>query len=338
MSWKFWSLWKRSPEPPMPSPESPDWERALINRLALEHLRDQRRRQRWGTVFKLSILVYLVGLLAVGLGRELWKGVETGKDHTALVEVKGVIAADSDASADRVIAALREAFKADHVKGVVLRINSPGGSPVQSGYINDEVRRLKEKYKKDKGKDLPVYAVAVDLCASGGYYVAVAADKIYADRASLVGSIGVRIDSFGLQDAMQKLGVERRLLTAGKNKGILDPFSPLSEDQRQFIQGVLDDLHRQFVAAVKAGRGDRLRGGNELFSGLFWSGDQAVGLGLVDGLGSASYVARELIGAETLVDYTQRRSVLEGLAERLGTTAASAFLSVFAQAGSATLR
>jgi protease IV len=338
MTWKFWNLWKRYPEPPMPSPGDPDWERALINRMALEHLRDQRRGRRWGAIFKLLILLYLLGLLAVGLSRDLWKGIKAGEDHSALIEIKGVISADTDASADRVISALRDAFDADHVKGVILRINSPGGSPVQSGYINDEVHRLKEKYKKDKGKDMPVYAVAVDLCASGGYYVAVAADKIYADKASLVGSIGVRIDSFGFEDAMKEYGVERRLLRAGKNKGILDPFSPLPEDQRQFIQGVLDDLHKQFIAAVKTGRGDRLKGGDELYSGLFWNGDQAVGLGLVDGLGSSSYVAREVVGAETLVDYTKKRDFFEGLAQRLGTSLASGMLEVLSLAGGGTPR
>ena len=192
------------------------------------------------------------------------------------------------------------------------------------------MRRLKEQYKKDNGKDMPVYAVATDLCASGGYYVAVAADQIYADKASLVGSIGVRLDAFGFEQAMKDLGVERRLLTAGKNKGILDPFSPMPEDQRQFLQGVLDDLHRQFIAVVKTGRGDRLKGGDEIFSGLFWSGDQAVALGLVDGLGSSGYVARELIGAENLVDYTKKKDLFEGLAERFGAGVANGFLHVFA--------
>ncbi len=189
---------------------------------------------------------------------------------------------------------------------------------MQAGYINDEIKRLKAKYKKEKDKEMPVYAVAADLCASGGYYIAVGTDAIYVDKASLVGSIGVRIDGFGFQDAMKELGIERRLLTAGANKGILDPFSPLPESQRLFIQGVLDTLHRQFIAEVKAGRGDRLKGGDELFSGLFWSGQEAVELGLADGLGSAGYVAREVIGAEKIVDYTQKRDLLNSLAKRLG--------------------
>lgn len=317
----------------MPAPGDPDWERALINRMAAEYLRDQRRGKRWGAIFKLLILLYLIALLAIGLSRDFWKQLEAAGEHTALVEVKGLISSQTDASADRVIAGLRDAFEADQVKGVILRINSPGGSPVQSGYINDEIRRLKEKYKKDKGKDMPVYAVAADLCASGGYYVAVGADQIYADKASLVGSIGVRVDAFGFEEAMRELGVERRLLTAGKNKGILDPFSPLSEEQRAFVQGVLDDLHRQFIAAVKQGRGDRLKGGDELFSGLFWSGEQALALGLVDGLGSSSYVARELIKAETIVDYTKQRDLFEGLAKRLGAGVAQGLMDVIASMG-----
>lgn len=329
MSWKFWT--RR--DAPMPAPGDPDWERALINRMALEHLREQRRSKRWGTVFKLLILLYLIGILAAALSRDVWEGLKAAGEHTALVNVKGVISSETDASADRVVSGLREAFEAHNVKGVILRINSPGGSPVQSGYINDEIRRLKERYKKDNDKDLPVYAVAADLCASGGYYVAVGADQIYADKASLVGSIGVRIDAFGLEEAMRELGVERRLLTAGKNKGILDPFSPLPEEQREFIQGVLDDLHRQFIAAVKQGRGDRLKGGDELFSGLFWSGEQALALGLVDGLGSSSYVARELIKAETIVDYTKERDLFEGLAKRLGAGVAQGLFEAAATLG-----
>jgi len=334
MNWKFW---QRRGEP-MPAPGDPDWERSLINRMALEHLRDQRRGRRWGNIFKLLVLLYLLGLLGVAMSRSAFDGLKTGKDHSALVQVKGIISADSEASADRVISALRDAFAAEHVKGVILRLNSPGGSPVQSGYINDEIHRLKEKYKKDKGKDLPVYAVAVDLCASGAYYVAVAADKIYADKASLVGSIGVRIDAFGFEQTMKDVGVERRLLVSGANKGILDPFSPLPEAQRQFIQTVLDDLHQQFITAVKTGRGDRLKGGDELFSGLFWSGDQAVALGLVDGLGSSSYVARELIGAETLVDYTKKKDLFESFADRLGASVANGVLQVFSLLGGGTMR
>ncbi|MBK1723252.1 S49 family peptidase [Thiocystis violacea] len=314
MNWRFW---KRR-EAPMPSPDQPDWERAVMNRMAAEYVHDQRSRRRWGNAFKLLILLYLVALLVIANRGDLSDMVSPGEKHTALIDVKGVIAADSDASADRVITALRAAFKADDVKGIVIRINSPGGSPVQAAYINDEIKRLKAKYKKDNDREMPVYAVAVDLCASGGYYIAVGADQIYVDKGSLVGSIGVRIDSFGFQKAMEDYGIERRLLTAGDNKGILDPFSPLSESQRRFIQGVLDNLHQQFIAEVKAGRGDRLKGGDEIFSGLFWSGQEAVELGLADGLGSSSSVAREVIGAEKIVEYTQKRDLLESVAKRLG--------------------
>jgi len=312
----------------MPSPGDEHWERALINRMAQEFLHDQRRGRFWSGLFKVLLLLYLMALLIAIYSQDLLSRLEPVKDHTALVEVKGIISPETQASADKIITALREAFEAEHAKGVILRINSPGGSPVQAAYVNDEIRRLKAKYKKDKGKDMPVYAVAADLCASGGYYIAVAADQIYADKGSLVGSIGVRLDGFGFQKAMEDLGVERRLLTAGAHKGILDPFSPLSEQDRAFVQTLLDTLHGQFIRVVKEGRGDRLKGGDEVFSGLFWSGEQALALGLVDGLGSSGYVAREVIGAETIVDYTKKKDLLEGLAERLGAGAAGALLRV----------
>jgi protease-4 len=324
MHWKFWT---KRPDG-MPSPDSPDWERALINKLALEHLREQRRGRRWGTFFKAAILFYLIGLLVAAYSQDIIGRLSPTETHTAVIDIKGIIAPEADASADRVITALREAFEAEHVKGIVLRINSPGGSPVQAGYINDEVKRLKAKYKEDHDKEMPVYAVATDICASGGYYVAVAADAIYADKASLVGSIGVRIGSFGLEQAINELGIERRLLTAGANKGILDPFSPLPPDQRAFIQAVLDDLHDQFIAVVRAGRGDRLKGDDAVFSGLFWSGEEAVALGLVDGLGSTSSVARDLIEAPELVDYTKKRDLFETFSQRLGASFAAGLLEV----------
>ncbi|NCA68607.1 MAG: S49 family peptidase [Sphingobacteriia bacterium] len=314
MSWKFWG---RRPNP-MPSPDSPEWERALINRLALEHLRDQRRGRRWGILFKFLILLYLIALLVAAYSQDLIARVSPSEDHTAVIDIKGVIAPETDASADRVITALRKAFETDQVKGIVLRINSPGGSPVQAGYIHDEIVRLKAKYKKDKDAEMPVHAVATDVCASAGYYIAVAADAIHVDKASLVGSIGVRIGSFGFDEAIKSLGIERRLLTAGENKGILDPFSPLPPEQRIFVQAVLDDLHGQFIEVVRAGRGDRLDAGEEVFSGLFWSGEEALELGLVDALGSASSVARDLVGAEKLVDYTVKRDLFETFSRRLG--------------------
>lgn len=323
MNWKFWT--RRSSE--VPSPDAPDWERALINKLALEHLREQRRGRRWSLLFKTLILVYLIVLLLAAYSQDILERMTPSEEHTALIKIDGLIAPESDARADRVVKGLRDAFEAERVKGIILRINSPGGSPVQAGYINDEIRRLKEKYREDNNKDMPVYAVATDLCASGAYYVAVAADAIYADKASLIGSIGVRIGSFGFEDAIKSLGVERRLLTAGDNKGILDPFSPLPPHQREFIQTVLDELHQQFIDAVKEGRGERLRGGDELFSGLFWSGREAVELGLVDELGSSSAVARDVIGAETIVDYTSKPDLFDDLLRRVGASVAAGFVN-----------
>nr|VFK01721.1 MAG: protease-4 [Candidatus Kentron sp. H]VFK02021.1 MAG: protease-4 [Candidatus Kentron sp. H]VFK05154.1 MAG: protease-4 [Candidatus Kentron sp. H] len=298
--------------PPQDNP-SPTWERDLLNRLAFAALKEQRRARRWGIFFRFALIAYLLLLLLIYLPANLHPS-HSGGEHTALVEIRGPIAEGHDASADRVISGLRSAFEDKNTKGVVLRINSPGGSPVQAGYINDEIARLHEKYP-----DIPLHAVIMDICASGGYYVAVAADRIYADKSSIIGSIGVLIDGFGFVEAMEKLGVERRLLTAGEHKGLLDPFSPTDPAARSHLQSVLDELHRQFIQEVKEGRGDRLRGGeDELFNGLVWSGKQAVRLGLADALGNSSYVAREIIGAENIVDFTWERDYLERFAERLG--------------------
>jgi protease-4 len=261
----------------------------------------------------MGILLYLLLLVAAYYADGFGDSIFGVGEHTALVDVEGVIAPKGDASADRIITALRDAFEADKSKGVIVRINSPGGSPVQAGYVYDEIRRLREKYPKK-----PVYAVASDICASGAYYVAAATDKIYVNKATLIGSIGVRLDSFGFQQAMDDLGIQRRLLTAGDHKGILDPFSPLDEWDKQFVQGLLDNLHQQFIAAVKEGRGDRLKGGDELFSGLFWTGEESTALGLSDALGSSSYVAREVIGAEEIVKYSKKQDLLERFSDRLG--------------------
>lgn len=301
---------------PLPAPGDPHWERALLNHLALEFIRDQRRRRRWGNFFKLAALVYLVAALVPVLylvATEAHDTADVNQDHAALVEINGLIAADTAASADRVVAALRKAFAAERAKGVILRIDSPGGSPVQAGYINREIRRLREKHP-----DKPVYAVAADLCASAAYYIAVAADRIYVDPASLVGSIGVRLDSFGLDRAIAEWGIERRLLVAGERKGILDPFLPLAPADVAFIKGLLEGIHRQFIAAVKEGRGDRLKGGEELFSGLFWTGEESIALGLADGVGSSGSVAREVLGVEEIIKYSKKHDLLDRLAERFG--------------------
>jgi protease-4 len=318
MSWRFWK--KREP---LPGPGDEGWEKALVNRVVLEHLEEHRRGRRWGILFKLLLFAYLIALLVLLWPENLYESVKPGDAHTALVDIKGVIAPETSASADRVVKALRDAYEDANTKGIILRINSPGGSPVQAGYINDEIKRLRKK-----NPDIPVYAVAADLCASGGYYVAVAADEIYVDKASLVGSIGVRIGTFGFVDAINELGVERRLLTAGPNKGILDPFSPLPEEQKAFLQGVLDKLHQQFIGVVRERRGDRLKGGDELFSGLFWSGEESVALGLADGLGSSGYVARELVGAEKIVKYSTKKDLIERFADRLGAATADALLNL----------
>jgi protease-4 len=250
--------------------------------------------------------------------------------HTALVELKGVIAADSKASGDKIINSLQAAFKDKNTVGVVLRINSPGGSPVQAGYINDEIKRLRTKYK-----DIPLYVVVQDICASGGYYIAAAADKIYVDKASIIGSIGVIMDGFGFTGSMDKLGVERRLITAGANKGFLDPFSPVNAEQQKYAQQMVSEIHQQFIAVVKQGRGKRLKESPEMFSGLVWSGEKSIELGLADGLGSLDSVARDVVKAEQIVDFTADESFSESLARRLGTTAAESFFNGMVSAGTA---
>ena len=265
---------------------------------------------------------YLLMLFFIYMPDSGDSGVSIGK-HTALIDINGVIAADAAANADSIITGLRAAFKNKGTAGVILRINSPGGSPVQAGYINDEIVRLRSRHP-----DIPLYAVIGDICASGGYYIAVAADDIYADKASVVGSIGVLMDGFGFVEAMNKLGVERRLITAGEHKGFLDPFSPMKSQEKEHIKTLLGDIHKQFIDVVKKGRGDRLADNSELFSGLVWTGEQSVELGLIDGLGNSSYVAREVIGVEKIVDFTQREPILDRFVERLGVAMANTLSSL----------
>ena len=288
------------------------WERQALEKIALAGIQEQRRARQWGIFFKLLIFIYLFALLFVGMGWVGKKDTGTGK-HTALVEVRGVIAHDSSASADSITTGLQDAFKDKRTQGVILRINSPGGSPVQAGYINDEVRRLRAKYP-----NIPLYAVVEDICASGGYYVAVAADRIYVDKASIIGSIGVLMDGFGFTGTMEKLGVERRLLAAGENKGFLDPFSPILESHKDYAQQMLGQIHQQFITVVREGRGKRLKETPEMFSGLLWVGQKSIELGLADAYGSVDYVAREVIKAEDIVDFTPRENVAERLAKRFG--------------------
>jgi protease-4 len=306
------------------TPPPSQWERQVLEKLASSALDEQRRARRWGIFFKLLAFAYLFLLLFLFKAEMLEFGeTASGEKHTALVEIQGVIAADSEARADHVIGGLRKAFEDKHTAGVILRINSPGGSPVQAGYINDEIRRLREKYK-----DIPVYAVITDLCASGGYYIAAAADKIYVDKASIVGSIGVIMNGFGFVETMEKLGVERRLLIAGEHKALFDPFSPEKPEESAHLQAMLNQIHQQFIDTVKQGRGERLKDDPKLFSGLVWSGEEAIALGLADELGSSSYVAREVIKAETIVDFTPKKDYLERFAKRFGAAMAENLVHV----------
>jgi protease IV len=297
-----------------------NWERRVLERLATDGLREQRRARRWGIFFKLLAFGFLFFVLFAALGA--WTGSERLclDKCTAMVEIQGEIDATSRASADNVIAGLQAAFKNKGTQGVVLKINSPGGSPVQAGEINDEIRRLRGKYP-----DTPIYAVVEEICASGAYYVAVAADKIYVDKASLVGSIGVIMDGFGFVGALDKLGIERRALTAGDNKAFLDPFSPLSAKQKEYAQQMLGDIHQQFIAVVKAGRGTRIKDSPELFSGLVWNGKRSIELGLTDALGSVRSVARDVVKAEDIVDFTVQENVAERVARKFGATMGRGF-------------
>jgi len=295
------------------------WERGVLERLATAGLKEQRRSRMWGIFFKLLFFTYLSIIIVLAMD---WRDTGTegaGGNHTALVQLNGLIGPGTDASAERINAALRAAFKDGSTKGVVLEINSPGGSPVQAQNIYDEIRRLRKKYPL-----IPLYAVVEDICASGGYYVAAAADRIYVTRSSIVGSVGVRMDGFGVTGLMKKLGVERRLLTAGKNKGFLDPFLPEDAKQKADAQAMLDQIHEQFIHDVRQGRGKRLKETPDMFSGLIWTGQKSVSLGLADGFGTLHSVARDVIKADKVVDYTQKENFAEKFARRFGASAASA--------------
>lgn len=310
------------------SEENTQWERKLLEKLASEALVEQRRKRRWGIFFKLIGLAYVGILIASLLGFATGGPSLEVTRHTALVDLDGVIASDSLASADRINAGLRAAFESEGSVGVVLRINSPGGSPVQAGLINDEIGRLRAKYPEK-----PFYAVVEEICASGGYYVAVAADKIYVDKASLVGSIGVIMNGFGFTGTMEKLGVERRLITAGENKGFLDPFSEEDPYQTEFAKQMAEEIHQQFIQVVKEGRGEKLANNPELFSGLVWTGAKSVELGLADELGSIDTIARDVLKAEDILDYTQQDSLAERFAERVGVVFGQGVRSVFPEFG-----
>lgn len=302
---------------PQPPNNDANWERKTLEKLVFAALDEQRARRRWGIAFKVLGFGYLLAVLIAVVD---WGTAEHQERHTAMVNLLGVIEAKGDASAENLVAALNSAFEEKNAVGVILRINSPGGSPVQAGIVNDEIRRLRTKFP-----DKPLYAVVEDMCASGGYYVAAAADSIYVDKASIVGSIGVLMDGFGFTGTMDKFGVERRLLTAGENKGFLDPFSPQAPQHKAHAQLLLNDIHKQFIDVVKAGRGKRLKETPEMFSGLMWTGAQSIQLGLADGYGSVDSVARDVIKAEKIFDYSVKDNIAERFAKRLGAGTAASF-------------
>ena len=304
------------------------WHRDLVDRLAFAALNEQRRARRWNIFFKGLLALYLLALLFLYLPED-WSSLSkvSGK-HTALVELRGLISDTTEASADTVIAGLREAFEDKNTAGVILRANSPGGSPVQSSYIYNEIQRLREKHP-----DTPIYGVVTDMCASGCYYVVSATDKIYVDNASIVGSIGVRMDSFGFVGSLEKLGIERRLYTAGESKGFLDPFLPSKVKDVEHVNKLLGDIHTQFIDAVRKGRGDRLQESPDLYTGLIWTGEESIALGLADDIGSSGYVAREVIGEEDIVDFTEEPDLLKRISDRIGVAMARAMGSFFVDGG-----
>jgi len=294
------------------SPNDAKWQRDVIEKLAFAAINEQKTARRWSTLFKGLAFIYFLILILMALGI-VSNGKKTYEAHTALIDISGVIEAGGEVNADAVLSSLRDAYDNKATKGIILRINSPGGSPVQAGIINDEIKRLRKLHA-----DIPVYAVVEDICASGGYYIAAAADKIYVDKASIVGSIGVLMDGYGFTEIMKKVGVERRLMTAGENKAMLDPFSPVNPKHQQLAQAMLNEVHEQFKTVVRQGRGSRLKETPEVFSGLFWSGEQSIKLGLADALGSTDYVAREVIKQEDIVDFTYQDDFASRIAKRIG--------------------
>lgn len=302
-----------------------DWQRSIIEKVALAAIAEQSKARRWGIFFKSLTFAYLTVILCLTI-YPIFKNefdIDT-KEHTAVVDIVGVIAEGKDASAEDIIKSLRAAVKDKHTKGIILHANSPGGSPVQSAYVYDEIKRMKKEYPK-----IPIYAVVGDICASGCYYIVSASDKIFVNPASLIGSIGVLMDGFGFVDSMQKLGVDRRLITAGTHKAMLDPFSPTKKDDTVYMQGLIDQVHQQFIAAVKAGRGTRLQDSPDIFSGLIWTGEAGIKLGLADAIGDNDTVAKKVIGAEKRVNFTQKDDLLDKISGKLGASFGQAIGSFF---------
>ena len=305
------------------------WHRDLVNRLAFAAVDEQRRTRRWSVFFKCLLALYLLALLILYMPTDWSDLSRTSVKHTALVDLKGVISDSSEASADNIITGLRDAFEDENTAGIILRANSPGGSPVQSAYIYDEIKRLRELYP-----DTPLYAVVTDVCASGCYYVVSAADDIYVNNSSIVGSIGVRMDSFGFVDTLKMLGVERRLYTAGESKGFLDPFTPSKPADVAHVKLLLESIHEQFISAVKSGRGERLKDNEKLFTGLVWTGEESLPMGLADKVGSSGYVAREVIGEEEIVEFTEKQDLWEKLSDRIFVAMAKGMSELFASGAS----
>jgi|TARA_B100000959_G_C14855757_1_gene572081 protease-4 len=296
--------------------DSYKFENSLANEFAKEVLKEQRKTRRWGIFFKLIIAVYIAAFFVIYIYENNSLRSFSPQKHTAVIEINGIISTETAANADFIITGLRNAYRDENTQGIILRINSPGGSPVQAGYVNDEIKRLREKHP-----DIPVFAVITDICTSGGYYIAVAADKIFANKASIVGSIGVVMSGFGFVDAIEKLGIERRLLFSGDSKALMDPFIPIDFFEQKHMQKILDKIHQQFISVVKDGRGENIRNQyeEELFSGLIWSGEESVKLGLIDGLASTSEVARDIIGNEYIINYTKRENYFDRFAKQIGT-------------------
>lgn len=297
----------------MPKGKDAQWERSVIENLAFAAITEQRKTRRWGIFFKFLLFIYLLAVLGLAVAPFDQKSLKTGTMHTAVVDVKGVISETTATNASMIIEGLKSAFEDKNTKGIILRMNTPGGSPVQSDYVYHEIRRMKKERP-----DLPIYAVVSDVCASGGYYIASAADKIFVNESSLIGSIGVIMNGFGFVTAMEKLGVQRRLLIAGEHKALLDPFSPVSNEEKTHVQGLLTRVHEQFINAVRAGRGDRLRNDPEIFSGLIWTGADSIELGLADSVGNTRSVAKDIIGAEELVNFTPREKLFDRLVGQVG--------------------
>lgn len=308
---------------------APSWERSVLEKLATSALTEQKRARYWSIFFRMAFLVYLITVTAISLSTWAEKiKPGDGGAHTAVVDVVGMIADGTDTNAGSIIQGLKAAVEDDDTRGIILRLNTPGGSPVQSAYVYDEIRRLKKDHP-----NLPIHAVVSDICASGGYYIASAADKIFVNSASIIGSIGVIMNGFGFVDTLSKLGVERRLLTAGEHKAVLDPFLPVDSIEKTHIQGLLNRIHEQFIAAVKQGRGERLKDDPLLFSGLVWTGDDGVKLGLADGFGNTASVARDVIGAEKLVNFTPEEDFVQKLSQRLGTSFGAAVVAAMQGVG-----